>query len=113
VVVSNWEDVRKAEEWCDALLATLGVDDNDDKDEEGEGLCVSVGLDCEWCAPWWQKGGMGDAIQTIQLYAPPLGALVYSTGHKVLHICLMCVKCHRVWCVFEVWYVLGRMFLLL
>ena len=40
-------------------------------------LAAAVGLDVEWCAPWW---GKGDAIQTIQLYAPQLGSLVYSVG---------------------------------
>ena len=29
----------------------------------------------------WAAAGVGDAVQTIQLYAPGKGSLVYSTGH--------------------------------
>jgi len=44
-----------------------------------EGL-LFCGLDCEWCPPWWQKNGTGERVDTIQLYAPWAGAMVFSTG---------------------------------
>jgi hypothetical protein len=48
----------------------------------GDGSPAGVcGLACQYCPTWWQKnGGGGSVIQVIQLYAPKLGSLVYSTG---------------------------------
>jgi hypothetical protein len=44
VVCCGWADFGMAEAWCRAVLRSVPVDGT-----------VAVGLDCEWCAPWWQK----------------------------------------------------------
>lgn len=67
-VCCNWQEPKACEDWCTSLLAKVP-----------EGGHIAIGLDCEWCAPWWAKS-FGDAIQTIQLYNPAVGSLVYSTG---------------------------------
>ena len=37
-----------------------------------------VGLDCEWSPQWWRKPGVPERIETIQLYSPSCGALLFS-----------------------------------
>jgi hypothetical protein len=38
-----------------------------------------VGLDCEWCAPWFREKGEPERVATIQLYSPHADAMVFST----------------------------------
>ena len=48
---------------------------------EGADSCRAVvGLDCEWCPPWFRKAGEAERVSTIQLYSPYSDALVFSTS---------------------------------
>lgn len=55
---------------------------NEELRESGNGNVFKavVGLDCEWCPPWFRENGEAERVSIIQLYSPHSGALVFSTG---------------------------------
>ena len=65
-------------EWFDSFNAFL----EGQKGAKADGaLKTYVGLDCEWAPPWWRdESGEAERVNTIQLYSPYAGALVFSTG---------------------------------
>jgi hypothetical protein len=61
--------------WFEAFSAGINSVENTPADDIFKAV---VGLDCEWCPPWFRKAGKAERVDTIQLYSPHAGALVFS-----------------------------------
>lgn len=62
-----------------AWFASFSAGINDRQKLPGHFKAI-VGLDCEWCPPWYRESGEAERVSTIQLYCPYADALVFSTG---------------------------------
>ena len=65
--VASPQATAELDAWTAELIAASGAT-----------VPLIVGLDCEWSPQWWRQPGEAERIETIQLYSPRCGALLFS-----------------------------------
>lgn len=72
VISSNGTEEQHHVSWFESFWAGAN-----NQAAESEFKAV-VGLDCEWCPPWFREKSAPERINTIQLYSPHADALILS-----------------------------------